>query len=344
MADAPAVGVDIGASTIAGDGEAISATGSVDGAKRGDMSQPPTATLATTSAIRIRRGARFTRMGDASCRPHHSATRSPVPSADDPARRRCHVAPLDRPDGRRPDGLGTAGSSVRSGRVRGRNARPAGHCPARADARRQVDRAGRDAPARRRAADLEGVGRAAVVVLVAVADDPVYRRLGRLGRASGGSHRPDRAGRSTTELGRSLAADPALARWRPRLVGGDRGDRGIRGRPVQRLRRECPGRRSGRSAGSRRRPAVGEPAALDRRTQGDRADRIAVARHHRAAAASDIRGPGPRRGRRWGERGAAGTPTSDGRAARPAGEGASGCQWRSRRAGRADARRRNRIR
>ena len=81
---APGPAVDIGAVVLPDD--AISATGPSDGAKRGDMSQPPTATLATTRATRTRREARFTRMGEASCRQHHSASRSPVPSADDPAR------------------------------------------------------------------------------------------------------------------------------------------------------------------------------------------------------------------------------------------------------------------
>ena len=220
--------------------------------------------------------------GAASCRSHHSATRSPVPSADDPARRRRLVAPLDRPDGRRPDGLGTARASLRTGRLRRRIAGPAGDRAARADPRRQVDRARRDGAPRWRATDVEGACRAPRIVLAAVADDPLYRVLGRVGRPAGRGHRPHRARRSPTQPGRPLAPHASLARRRPRLVGRDRRDRGVRGRAVQRVRRARPGGRPRRLSGPGRRPPMGQPAAADRRTQGDRPDRIAPARHGRA--------------------------------------------------------------
>jgi hypothetical protein len=84
---ADGVGVDVSvAAGSPGDGVEVIAIGPADESSRGDISQPPTATLRTTSAIRIRRAAWFTRGEDETCRPHHSASRRPVPSADDPAR------------------------------------------------------------------------------------------------------------------------------------------------------------------------------------------------------------------------------------------------------------------
>src|SRR4051812_28927184 len=58
-----------------GVGVAEIASGPIDRSKRGDISQPPTATPSTTSATRILRAAWFTRVEDAACRPHHSASR-----------------------------------------------------------------------------------------------------------------------------------------------------------------------------------------------------------------------------------------------------------------------------
>lgn len=73
-AEVEGVGVS-GAAVGAGVGVAVIAIGPVAESKRGDISQPPTATLTTTSAIRVRRAAWFTRVEDAACRPHHSASR-----------------------------------------------------------------------------------------------------------------------------------------------------------------------------------------------------------------------------------------------------------------------------
>src|SRR4029079_19391785 len=80
--DGAAVGVSVAAARP-GDGVEVIAIGPADESSRGDISQPPTATLRTTSAIRIRRATWFTRGKDETCRPHHSASRRPVPSADD---------------------------------------------------------------------------------------------------------------------------------------------------------------------------------------------------------------------------------------------------------------------
>lgn len=79
-------GADAGASEVEGVGVADAVGGAgvgveviaicpLDASKRGDISQPPTATLRTTRAIRKRRAAWFTRVEDATCRPHHSASR-----------------------------------------------------------------------------------------------------------------------------------------------------------------------------------------------------------------------------------------------------------------------------
>jgi hypothetical protein len=69
-----AAGVPLAAGTP-GVAEVETASGPVDPSKRGDISQPLTATPSTTSATRNRRAAWFTRVEGAACRPHHSASR-----------------------------------------------------------------------------------------------------------------------------------------------------------------------------------------------------------------------------------------------------------------------------
>ena len=191
-------GAEVGDGVGTGAGVDVIAIGPVDASNRGDISQPPIATLAATSAIRDRRAARFTRVGDASCRPHHSATRSPVPSGGDPARRRRVAAPLHRPDGGWSGALGAARAGIGIGRVRHRNSGSPRRRTDRAHTCRQVDRACRDTASRWRTADLARARGQDRLVLAAIADDRLHRHLGRVGRATGRGHRPDRARRSPT--------------------------------------------------------------------------------------------------------------------------------------------------
>ena len=166
----------------------------------------------------------------------------------------------------------------------------------RADPRRQVDRAGRDAAARRRTTDVEGPGRAA------------RRRSGCRRRRSSTSARRTRRSRGGSR--RSAGPSWATGDRTPAATGS--------GRCARSTASASGGRRPTRPRSTRTRcsaafaesvPAsdlaglpdrdVVLPWANLRRSTGERKATgltgVAPARHRRAAAAADLRRPGPRR-------------------------------------------------
>ena len=144
-----------------------------------------------------------------------------------------------RPHGRRPGGLGASGPGPGTGGLRRRG------CPPRwRRAPIELTRVGKwiervetlrldgERP------DVESPGGPPRVVLAAIADGPLRRlvrgvasarRVAAIAKTELGDRRPNAGG--------ALAQDAALARWAQGLVGADRGDRGVRGRPAGGLRR-----------------------------------------------------------------------------------------------------------
>ena len=140
----------------------------------------------------------------------------------------------------RPSGAGRSRPAVRG--VRHRAAVAPGDCPHRADPRRQVARAGADPSAGRRGHHLAGRGGADRRVLDPVDDDPVHRQQHHEHRRSRGSDRRHRTGRAATLRRRALAEAPHGPGQGPGVVGADRCDRGVRGRPVRCVQRRGAGR------------------------------------------------------------------------------------------------------
>ena len=167
--------------------------------------------------------------------------RRPVPSTDDPGP--ADAASLLRSIGLLADGRPVWGRPVPAsgpGCVRRRAARPAGDRAARADADRQVDRARRDAPARRRATDVEGARRAPRrrsgcrrrrSLYVGASEQSSAGGSRRIARTELGDRRPHAGGHWLHTL-RSLDGAPGL-------VGADRRARGVRGRVLRRVRRRA---------------------------------------------------------------------------------------------------------
>ena len=216
------------------------------------------------------------------CRAHHSASPSHVPSSDDPTRRRRPPA-LRRPDGRRPGRVGPARARAGSRRLRHRAARAEGDRPDRAHPGRQVDRARRRPAPRRRASDVAALAAPAGLVLAAVARrsctsaPPMPRSAGGSRRSPGPSWATGGRTRAAHWLKTLRSLDGVRVWWAPTDA-----PRSTRTRCSRRSPRPCPPTDLAGAAGSRGRPAVGEPAAPDRRTQGDRADGLAPGRPRRA--------------------------------------------------------------
>ena len=133
------------------------------------------------------------------------------------------------------------------------------------------------------------------VLYVGATDASIGRRVAAIARTELGDRRPHSGGHWLKTL-RSL---DGIRVWWTLTAAAEEYEDAL----LAAFAAAVPRRGPGRSPRSRRRAPVGQPAPADRRTEGDRADRLAAGRPGRGGAGqADVRRAGPRRRRRRCER------------------------------------------